>query len=420
MVNVLECYLFLSSILENQNYKKRNSLRFTDHLLLPFFIKMHQYDYIITGSGASGLMLAYRMSKDPFFNELSILIIDKAKKDVNDKTWCFWENNIGEWDDLVYKSWNTIQFKSDFFKKEILLDSYSYKMIRSVDFYKKLQNVLHSKKNITIIEDKVEEIKDEETFVCVNTSTNQYKANKVFNSIDFKKSFENQTEYPVLLQHFKGWFIETDIDVFNASIATLMDFTVQQKQNTRFMYVLPLTPRKALFEYTLFSKNTLSNDEYESEISAYINNKGIKNYKIYEKEKGIIPMTSYKFWNHNSKNILHIGTVGGWTKASTGYTFRNTTKKTKQIINFLKKESDFRNFRKKTRFWWYDLLMIDVLTKDNHFGAKLFSKLFQRNSVSNVFKFLDDESNLIQEVRIILSIPPLKFIKAFLKRSFKI
>lgn len=379
---------------------------------------MNQYDYIITGSGASGLMLAYRMSKDPFFNDCSILIIDKEKKEANDRTWCFWENNTGEWDHLVYKSWNTILFKSNFFKKEIPLDSYSYKMIRSADFYKQLRKILYSKENFTIIEDRVENIKDEESFVRVKTSTNRYKANKVFNSIDFKKSFENQSEYPVLLQHFKGWFIETDTDVFNDSIATLMDFTIQQKQNTRFMYVLPLTPRKALFEYTLFSKNTLSNDEYESEISTYIKNKGVVNYKIYEKEKGIIPMTSYKFWNHNSKNVLHIGTVGGWTKSSTGYTFRNITKKTKQIVDFLKKESDFRNFRKKTRFWWYDLLMIDVLTKDNHFGSKLFSRLFQRNSVSNVFKFLDDESNLFQEVRIILSIPPLKFIKAFLKRSF--
>lgn len=379
---------------------------------------MNQYDYIITGSGASGLMLAYRMSKDPFFNDCSILIIDKEKKEANDRTWCFWENNTGEWDHLVYKSWNTILFKSNFFKKEIPLDSYSYKMIRSADFYKKLRKILYSKENFTIIEDRVENIKDEESFVRVKTSTNRYKANKVFNSIDFKKSFENQSEYPILLQHFKGWFIETDTDVFNDSIATLMDFTIQQKQNTRFMYVLPLTPRKALFEYTLFSKNTLSNDEYESEISTYIKNKGVVNYKIYEKEKGIIPMTSYKFWNHNSKNVLHIGTVGGWTKSSTGYTFRNITKKTKQIVDFLKKESDFRNFRKKTRFWWYDLLMIDVLTKDNHFGSKLFSRLFQRNSVSNVFKFLDDESNLFQEVRIILSIPPLKFIKAFLKRSF--
>lgn len=41
---------------------------------------MQNYDYIITGSGASGLMLAYRMAKDSFFDNASILIIDKEKK----------------------------------------------------------------------------------------------------------------------------------------------------------------------------------------------------------------------------------------------------------------------------------------------------------------------------------------------------
>jgi lycopene beta-cyclase len=43
---------------------------------------MQKYDYIITGSGASGLMLAYRMAKDSFFDTASILIIDKEKKNV--------------------------------------------------------------------------------------------------------------------------------------------------------------------------------------------------------------------------------------------------------------------------------------------------------------------------------------------------
>ena len=38
---------------------------------------MQEHDYIITGTGASGLMLAYRMAKDPFFDRKSILIIDK-------------------------------------------------------------------------------------------------------------------------------------------------------------------------------------------------------------------------------------------------------------------------------------------------------------------------------------------------------
>ena len=41
---------------------------------------MKNYDYIIVGAGASGLLMAYRMSKDSFFDNKQILIIDKEQK----------------------------------------------------------------------------------------------------------------------------------------------------------------------------------------------------------------------------------------------------------------------------------------------------------------------------------------------------
>jgi lycopene beta-cyclase len=83
-----------------------------------------------------------------------------------------------------------------------------------------------------------------------------------------------------------------------------MDFSVEQKGNTRFMYVLPTSKTEALLEYTLFSKELLSKEEYETEIQKYIENLGITEYEIIEKEQGNIPMTCYPFWKHNTKNII--------------------------------------------------------------------------------------------------------------------
>ena len=377
---------------------------------------MQNHDYIITGSGASGLMLAYRMAKDSFFDNASILIIDKEKKTSNDRTWCFWENDKGEWDDLVHKSWNKILFDSHSYKKSIPLQSYTYKMIRSAKFYEKLWNFIESKNNISFIKASVTSILDTAEGALVETSTGRYRAVKLLNSIDLDQKYTRQEEYPVLLQHFTGWFIETKKNIFDDSVATFMDFTVDQKMNTRFMYVLPVSANKALFEYTLFSKDILTKEEYERELQKYLELNSISEYTIIEKEKGIIPMTSFKFWQDNSKNILNIGTVGGWTKASTGYTFKNTSKKTIQLIAFLKTENDFTNFRKKTRFWFYDLLMLDVLANHNHLGSNLFSKLFQRNSLKNVFRFLDEETSFIEDLRIMLSMPPLRFIIALFRR----
>ena len=377
---------------------------------------MSQYDYIITGSGASGLMLAYRMANDSFFDNSSILIIDKEKKNSDDRTWCFWENGEGEWDELLHKSWDKILFESNTYKNTIPLQSYAYKMLRSGVFYDKLWNFINTKNNIRFIEDTVVNIEGSEDGAIVETLKSKYFTTKLLNSIDLNKKYTLQKKYPVLLQHFCGWFIETDKISFDDSTATFMDFTVDQKRNTRFMYVLPISPNKALFEYTLFSKEVLTKEEYESELLKYLAIKSITEYTITEIEQGVIPMTSYKFWEQNSKNILHIGTVGGWTKASTGYTFKNTSKKTIQLIAFLKEENDFTHFRKKTRFWWYDLLLIDVLSSHNHLGSKLFSTLFKRNSLKNVFRFLDEETIFIEDLRIMLSMPPLKFITALFRR----
>ena len=377
---------------------------------------MSQYDYIITGSGASGLMLAYRMANDSFFDNSSILIIDREKKNSDDRTWCFWENGKGEWDDLLLKSWDKIVFKSNLYQNTIPLQSYTYKMIRSAKFYKKLWNSIDAKNNISFIEANVVSVLDTSEGTIVETSTGKYHAVKLLNSVDFDQKYTQQEKYPVLLQHFIGWFVETKKNQFDDSAATFMDFTVDQKRNTRFMYVLPVSANKALFEYTLFSKDVLLKEEYEQELQKYLELKSITDYTIIEKEKGVIPMTSFKFWRDNSKNILNIGTVGGWTKASTGYTFKNTSKQTLQLISFLKSDNDFTNYRKKTRFWFYDLLMLDVLANHNHIGSKLFSKLFQRNSLKNIFRFLDEETSFIEDLRIMLSMPPLRFIVALFRR----
>ena len=377
---------------------------------------MSQYDYIITGSGASGLMLAYRMANDSFFDNSSILIIDREKKNSDDRTWCFWENGKGEWDDLLHKSWDKIVFKSNLHQNTIPLQSYTYKMIRSAKFYKKLWNCIDAKNNISFIEANVVSVLDTSEGAIVETSTGKYHAVKLLNSVDFDQKYTQQEKYPVLLQHFIGWFVETKKNQFDDSAATFMDFTVDQKRNTRFMYVLPVSANKALFEYTLFSKDVLLKEEYEQELQKYLELNSITDYTIIEKEKGVIPMTSFKFWRDNSKNILNIGTVGGWTKASTGYTFKNTSKQTLQLISFLKSDNDFTNYRKKTRFWFYDLLMLDVLANHNHIGSKLFSKLFQRNSLKNIFRFLDEETSFIEDLRIMLSMPPLRFITALFRR----
>jgi lycopene beta-cyclase len=198
-----------------------------------------------------------------------------------------------------------------------------------------------------------------------------------------------------------------------------MDFSVNQNGNTRFMYVLPTSKKEALVEYTLFSKDLLSKEEYEIEIELYLKNLGIIEYEIVGKEQGNIPMTCYPFWKNNTKNVLNIGSAGGWTKASTGFTFKNATKKSKELVQFLETESDFTKFHKKNKFWFYDLLFIDLLYKNNAIGSKLFSDLFKDENSGLILKFLDEQTSWLEDLKVILKCPRIPFLKALLRRIFR-
>ena len=390
---------------------------------------MNTYDYIILGAGASGLMLAYRMSQDSFFNDKSILIIDKLEDKKNDRTWCYWEDGTGEWDDLLTKSWSKIYFGSETFSQTIPISPYNYKMIRSENFYASLWQNIREKSNFSFKNLHVTSFEEQDTGVKVTaaelindidiSSTKQtFNASKLFTSLSTFESYNFQDKYPLIRQHFIGWFVETKDDFFDDSVATFMDFKLPQNGNTRFMYVLPIDKKTALFEYTLFSKDLLKRSIYESAIVDYLEQKGITDYKIVEKEMGSIPMTSFKFSELNSKHILNIGTAGGWTKASTGYTFKNASKKTKDVIAFLKRENDLSKFYKKSKYWFYDLIFLDVLANHNNEGAALFSSMFRKAKIKTIFKFLDEESSLLEDLKIILSVPPKRFIQAFFKRIF--
>jgi len=379
---------------------------------------MNYYDYIIVGGGASGLMMAYRMSKDAFFDDKSILILDKENKTANDRTWCYWKTENDEWNCIVSASWKKIIFKSELHTTEESIAPYQYKMIRSKDFYSKIRSHLETKSMITFQTTNVVSIHQRDDDAEVITTHKVFKTKTILNSILFNNAYKKQTKYPVLQQHFVGFFIKTKENYFDDSAATFMDFTVAQKGNTRFMYILPYAKNEALFEYTLFSEDVLPYDAYKLEIGKYLEDRNIIDYEIIEKEQGSIPMTCYKFWKNNSKNIIHIGTAGGWSKASTGFTFKNTTKKTAELLLHLKQNKPLEHFHKINKFWFYDLLLLDILQEKNHLGAVLFSDLFKRTPSKRILKFLDEETSLFEDLQVILKMPPKNFIRAIYRRIF--
>ncbi|MBC91537.1 MAG: lycopene cyclase [Flavobacteriaceae bacterium] len=377
---------------------------------------MKKFNYVICGGGASGLLLASKLISDTFFSNKNVLLIEKDPKNLNDRTWCFWEKGKGELDHIVSKSWKSAIFKAKNFKTNFSTDPYTYKLIRGIDFYKNFNYLKTKQQNLTYLNTKINSIDKRSN--TVKTDKGDFIGDFIFTSLlDFDKLI-NYNKYPLLKQHFVGQLIKTKNEIFNPDEVTFMDFDIPQKDSTRFMYVLPLSKSKALIEYTLFSPKELDKNEYISSIEQYMKNLNPGNYKIIETEKGIIPMSAYKFTSENTKNLLNIGTAGGWTKPSTGYTFLNTLNKTNLLVSYLKMNKPLNEFEKNSRFWFYDLLFLDVLNKHNDKGSQLFKKMFEKNKPETIFKFLDNKTNIFEEIKMMLTFKKRWFVQALIKRFF--
>ena len=213
--------------------------------------------------------------------------------------------------------------------------------------------------------------------------------------------------------------MEFDVPVFDKSVARLMDFNVPQMDATAFMYLLPLTEKKALVEYTLFSPTILETAEYDLVLNAYMEEhyKG-QAYTIVHTEQGAIPMTTKKMTSTIS-NVISIGTMGDAVKASTGYAFQFIQEQTQQIVNQLKLKQSLDASVHYTRHQFYDAVLLYILEHKKMAGDEIFARIFKKNDAATVFKFLSNTSNLMEDIRIMLSLPTQIFLPAAIKVLFR-
>lgn len=366
------------------------------------------------------MSLLMRMMEDPFFDDKQILVVDKAPKNQNDRTWCLWEKKEGLFESIVHHQWRTLDFFSDHYSTSLQIDPYRYKMIRGIDFYQAIQKKASSKTNIHFHYEPVVSIGTEKGLAVLTLSSGKMTADYIFNSILFEAPKMASGKY-MLLQHFKGWLIETPTPVFDSGKATFMDFRVSQKEGTTFMYVLPVAANKALVEYTLFTEKLLPPEKYAEELKKYLlEYLGIETFTVEHEEFGIIPMTNHVFPAVEGR-VINIGIAGGQAKGSSGYAFQFIQKRTAAVVDALKnnrfpKPDD--GFSEK-KFRLYDSVLLNVLYHRKLNGDRIFAAIFQKNPPQRVLRFLDNETSLWDDLHIMNSVPTGIFLKAAMQELFR-
>ena len=354
---------------------------------------MKEFDYVIIGGGCAGLSLAYELEIHKKLEDKTLAIIEPRSEYKRDKTWSFWKVISHNFDDCVKKSWNEFSIKIPSNSKIIKCDNSPYQSIDSGLFYKKINGQLEKNKNIKFFKN----IKD----LNVNNAF-------IFNSVPPLNNNKSN-----LWQHFHGIEIETSKDFFNENIIDLMDFNCDQRNSVHFFYTLPFTKKRAMIETTWLSKEDVSLKDYDLQLKNYINYLGIKDYKINFKEEGAIPL--FRSINKKENNKINIGTAGGMTRLSTGYTFLNIQEHSKYIRMNIENIKNLKKYEIEKKYQFLDKVFLIVLEKYPKKMPGIFFKMFMSSS-NTIIKFLSNKSNVWEDLSIILKMPKWTFIIALFKK----
>jgi len=375
------------------------------------------YDFIIAGGGAAGLSLAYYLTMSPLSGS-RVLVIDRAKKDANDRTWCFWADAPSALEEVVYRKWDAIHFYGESNHRRIPLSPYQYRMIRGIDFYNHVHTRLAAYPNVEFLYGNVDAIHDGTDHARVVVDGREYTASYVFDSLFIPREFQvDRSRHHFVMQHFLGWFITTPTPAFDPSSVTLFDFRTPQRGSMRFFYILPFSSTQALVEYTLFSPNLLERSEYVEALTDYVRDVlGLESYEITEEEDGIIPMTDKPFPRKAGHRIMYTGTKGGMVKASTGFAFLRTQRDSQAIVNSLVQNGHpFHGQRPPRRYHTFDAMLLDILQFRGELSEHIFTSLFLKNPPERLFRFLDEEGSLLENLALMNSVPWGPFIRSWFR-----
>jgi lycopene beta-cyclase len=380
-----------------------------------------EYDFILAGGGMAGLSFAYYLSQSSLSNQ-RILIVDRGIR--REQTFCYWSDEASEFDILAEKSWDSLYFHSARPSSlQLSIAPYSYRKINAADWFSHIESELSKHPSIHYLKAEIQSIGFQGEGSTLLTSEGSFYATKKI--IDSFSTFPCELQNPKhLKQHFLGWEVECNFNNFQTDSAHLFDFRVAFGNECEFMYVLPTTPRKALFEYTFFSGTLREPEFYRDKIKSYLfAYYGLTedDYLIKEEESGIIPMRNNPNLSENLyQKHLKIGTSGGFVKSTTGYSFYRTQKFCRDLVATLEKGPSAQLVI-PFKPWkiWLDEVFLQVLIDQKIAGSKVFESLFYNNKPALLLKFLQEETSWKEDLRLMWSVPTFPFVRAALKTIYR-
>lgn len=374
---------------------------------------MREVDLAVVGGGGAGSLVLAALARHELPG-LRVAVVDPVRKRGQDRTWAFWGAPGGDLEPMLSASWPRVEVTTPAATRMLELTPLRYAMLRSAPVYARAAEA-ERRLGAARYDVAVGALDDDGTAVTVRDTEGRavLRAGWVLDSRPRPPRRPGRTAW---LQHFRGWWLESSTPVFDPGRAVLMDFrTPQPARGVSFGYVLPVSDRYALVEYTEFSPAVLTDAGYDAGLRGYAGLLGLDlaALTVREVEDGVIPMTDAPFDGRPSPRVVRLGTAGGATRPSTGFTFSAMHRQAGQVATALAAgRPPVPRPAYPRRHRWMDAVALRAWDSGVVGGPEFFDRLFDRNPASRVLRFLDGATGPAEDVALMRSSPLLPMTSA--------
>ncbi len=372
------------------------------------------FDLVVLGGGCAGLSLSMTLAAHGGRCPRT-LVIESRTEYTNDRTWCYWNERSAPVPYQIQHRWQTMRVAHAGQSVSLDCGSTPYHMLAAQDFYAAAQASIDRQPNIALRRGTlvVGEPSRSGGVWNIRTSAGDVTARSV---VDTRPPRLPRRDGAALWQSFYGQEIECSAAVFDPLSMDLMNFLAPDPRHVPFVYVLPVTPTRALIEVTVFGATPCPPRELSERLEAAVAERvGDASFTTLRSEHGILPMGLNEAPRSADKSSVRVGVMAGGARPSTGYAFQRIQRWAGECARALVSNGHPIAHRPDPLpLRVMDRIFLDVLRADPSRGGALFFSLFSRVDPARVIRFLSGDGSVVDSLAVVAAMPVSPFVRAAL------
>lgn len=367
-------------------------------------------DLVILGAGCAGLSLAARLASGD--GDLRVVLVDPRTAFDDDRSWSFWQHDHHALREIVAHEWSGWTY-ADLAGRTAThrVPGMSYQYIRGVDFYRwALAEIAGDDRMALRLGVAAQELSsitlpDGTPGVRVTTDEGALLARRVVDTRPRRTA-------ALLYQCFSG--VEVDHGGALATEADAVGLMTRMRSGAAglgFVYVLPLSPTRALVEWTRFSPVPLAESVVVAERDAELAAMGLAGVTVVREEGGILPMGRMPVDEQPMPGVVLAGNAGGALRDASGYAFLRIQQWARACAGALARGEDPAPHPAEP---WVrrqmDRIFLQALRAHPERTADYFMAMARGVAPHRLLRFLTDRATAGDLASIIVSLPLLPFL----------